>query len=54
MRSLLDTCFSWLVPIIEDMAVRWKSSSAMESWMFGAPVAYENDAERALRAYRLK
>jgi class 3 adenylate cyclase len=50
-RALVNACFSWLVPIIE------KYGGVVEKFigdeimaMFGAPVAHENDAERALRA----
>ncbi len=50
-RSLLNACFSWLVPIIErygGTVEKFIGDGIMA--MFGAPVAYENDAERALRA----
>lgn len=50
-RALVNACFSWLVPIIE------KYGGVVEKFigdeimaMFGAPVAHENDAERALLA----
>jgi class 3 adenylate cyclase/tetratricopeptide (TPR) repeat protein len=50
-RALVNACFSWLVPIIE------KYGGVVEKFigdeimaMFGAPIAHENDAERALRA----
>jgi class 3 adenylate cyclase/tetratricopeptide (TPR) repeat protein len=50
-RALINACFSWLVPIVE------KYGGVVEKFigdeimaMFGAPVAHENDAERALRA----
>lgn len=50
-RALVNACFSWLVPIIE------KFGGVVEKFigdeimaMFGAPVAHENDAERALMA----
>ena len=50
-RSLINACFSWLVPIVE------KYGGVVEKFigdeimaMFGAPAAHENDAERALRA----
>lgn len=50
-RALINACFSWLVPIVE------KYGGVIEKFigdeimaMFGAPVAHENDAERALRA----
>ncbi|HEX9387979.1 MAG TPA: adenylate/guanylate cyclase domain-containing protein [Anaerolineales bacterium] len=50
-RALVNACFTWLVPIIE------KYGGVVEKFigdeimaMFGAPIAHENDAERALRA----
>jgi class 3 adenylate cyclase/tetratricopeptide (TPR) repeat protein len=50
-RALINACFSWLVPIVE------KYGGVVEKFigdeimaMFGAPLAHENDAERALRA----
>jgi class 3 adenylate cyclase/tetratricopeptide (TPR) repeat protein len=50
-RALVNACFTWLVPVIE------KYGGVVEQFigdevmaMFGAPLAHENDAERALRA----
>ncbi len=50
-RSLINACFSWLVPVIEKYGGTVEKFIGDEIMaMFGAPVAHENDAERALRA----
>lgn len=50
-RALVNACFSWLVPIIEKYGGTVEKFIGDEIMaMFGAPVAHENDAERALRA----
>ena len=50
-RALLNACFDWLVPVVQ------KYDGAIDKFigdeimaLFGAPVAHEDDAERALRA----
>lgn len=50
-RALVNACFSWLVPVIEKYGGTVEKFIGDEIMaMFGAPVAHENDAERALRA----
>src|SRR5512138_1394671 len=50
-RALVNACFSWLVPIIEKYGGTVEKFIGDEIMaMFGAPIAHENDAERALRA----
>lgn len=50
-RSLINACFSWLVPVIEKYGGTVEKFIGDEIMaMFGAPAAHENDAERALRA----
>lgn len=50
-RSLINACFSWLVPVIEKYGGTVEKFIGDEIMaMFGAPVTHENDAERALRA----
>ncbi len=50
-RTLLNTCFDYLVPLIEkyDGTVDKFVGDAIVAF-FGAPVAHEDDPERALRA----
>jgi class 3 adenylate cyclase/tetratricopeptide (TPR) repeat protein len=51
MRALINACFSWLVPIIEHyggVVEKFIGDEIMA--MFGAPIAHENDVERALRS----
>ena len=50
-RELINTCFDWLVPVVQ------KYDGTIDKFIgdeimavFGAPVAHEDDAERALRA----
>src|ERR1700748_2403211 len=50
-RELLNACFDWLVPVVQ------KYDGTIDKFIgdeimavFGAPVAHEDDAERALRA----
>ena len=50
-RSLVNDCFNTLVPIIEaygGVVDKFIGDAIMA--LFGAPIAHENDAERALRA----
>ncbi|MBN1178248.1 MAG: AAA family ATPase, partial [Anaerolineae bacterium] len=50
-RDLMNTCFERLVPVIETYGGtvdKFTGDGIMA--LFGAPVAHENDAERALRA----
>jgi class 3 adenylate cyclase len=51
MRDLMNDCFDWLVPIIEKYEGRVDKFIGDEIMaLFGAPIAHENDPERALRA----
>ncbi|MFL6505803.1 MAG: adenylate/guanylate cyclase domain-containing protein, partial [Candidatus Udaeobacter sp.] len=50
-RELINACFDWLVPIVQ------KYDGTIDKFigdeimaLFGAPIAHEDDAERALRA----
>ncbi len=50
-RELINACFDWLVPVVQ------KYDGTIDKFigdeimaLFGAPVAHEDDAERALRA----
>ena len=50
-RDLMNDCFDWLVPIVEEYEGRVDKFIGDEIMaLFGAPVAHENDPERALRA----
>ena len=50
-REVINACFDWLVPVVQ------KYDGTIDKFIgdeimavFGAPVAHEDDAERALRA----
>ena len=50
-RELINACFDWLVPVVQ------KYDGTIDKFigdeimaLFGAPIAHEDDAERALRA----
>ena len=50
-RDLINACFDWLVPVVQ------KHDGTIDKFigdeimaLFGAPIAHEDDAERALRA----
>ena len=50
-RELINACFDWLVPVVQkyDGTVdKFIGDEIMA--LFGAPIAHEDDAERALRA----
>src|SRR4029077_1486227 len=50
-RRLINTCFECLVPIVQKYGGTIDKFIGDEIMaLFGAPVAHENDAERALRA----
>src|SRR5438270_6733472 len=50
-RELTNACFGWLVPVVQKYGGTIDKFIGDEIMaLFGAPVAHEDDAERALRA----
>jgi len=50
-RDLINACFDWLVPVVQKYGGTIDKFIGDEIMaLFGAPIAHEDDAERALRA----